>query len=121
MRDRDTYGKIAREFDRWSDEETRRPERERVLHPQTTYTPASQGPDMGRLVFAAIGGGIALLILLLAVLSFLAAASWSGFARDGAATGYTVVGVFLTIAGIGGALAVWNHNFRVLTRPTPPS
>jgi hypothetical protein len=31
--------------------------------------------------------------------------------------GWTLTGVFLTIAGLGASVATWNHNFRVTTRP----
>jgi len=73
---------------------------------------------MSRLVFTAIGVGIGFVLLLLAVYAFFTASYWSGFGRDGAAVGYTLVGVFLLIAGGGGIIATWNHNFRVLVRPT---
>ena len=71
---------------------------------------------MGRTVFAAIGIGIGAILLLLAIFAFVTAANWGALDRDGAAVGYTVVGFFLTLAGIGGILATYNHNFRVLTR-----
>lgn len=69
---------------------------------------------MGKNVFAAIGVVIGLLLLALAAQSFLSAYRWAELARDGAATGYTVVGFFLLLAGAGGILATLNHNFRVL-------
>jgi hypothetical protein len=86
-RDRETYGKIAQEYDRWVEAEAQRPPRARVLPPPQPYTPQPQGSDMSRLVNAAIGIGIAILILILAAVSFAAAAKWDGLHRDGAATG----------------------------------
>ena len=71
---------------------------------------------MSRMIPAAIGIGLGVLLLALAGLSFYTAGSWAEFGRDGAQTGYALAGVFLTIAGLGGIVATWNHNFRVLTR-----
>ena len=65
---------------------------------------------MERTVFAAIGIGIGAILLLLAIFAFVTAARWGSLGQDGA------VGFFLTLAGIGGILATYNHNFRVLTR-----
>lgn len=71
---------------------------------------------MERTVFAAIGIGIGAILLLLAIFAFVTAARWGSLGQDGAAVGYALVGFFLTLAGIGGILATYNHNFRVLTR-----
>jgi hypothetical protein len=71
---------------------------------------------MGKNTSAAIGVVIGLLLLVLATLSFLNAYRWAELARDGAATGYTVVGFFLVLAGAGGIIATLNHNFRVLAQ-----
>ena len=72
---------------------------------------------MSRTIQALIGFGIAALILALAAYAFVTASYWGSYGRDGAQVGYIVVGVFLSIAGLGGAIGVWNHNFRVLVRP----
>jgi hypothetical protein len=72
---------------------------------------------MSRTVFAAIGIGIGILLLALSGLAFRSASYWAEFGRDGAAVGYTLVGIFLLVAVRGGIVATWNHNFRVLTRP----
>lgn len=69
---------------------------------------------MSRMVQAAIGFGIAAVILAFAGYAFSAAAYWGSFGRDAAQVGYTLTGFFLLVAGIGGAIATWNHNFRVL-------
>lgn len=118
-RDQSTYGKISQQYDQWADMQASKPKPqvERGLPPQRPYTPEPEGKDMGRTVFAAIGVGIGLFLLAMAAWAFITAAQWGDLHRDGAATGYTVVGFFLTAAGIGGILATLNHNFRVLARP----
>jgi hypothetical protein len=113
-RDPGTYGSIARRYDEWVEIRASRPALERVLPPPLPYTPEPQNTDMGKNVSAAIGVVIGLLLLALAALSFHSAYVWAELARDGAATGYTVVGIFLAIAGLGGIIATLNHNFRVL-------
>jgi hypothetical protein len=113
-RDPSTYGSIARRYDEWVKIRSERPALERVLPPPRPYTPEPQRNEMGKSVSAAIGVVIGLLILALAALSFATAYRWAELARDGAATGYTVVGFFLLLAGVGGIIATLNHNFRVL-------
>jgi hypothetical protein len=74
-------------------------------------------PETGRVVFTAVGVGIGLLLLLLAVLAFRTAGWWDAVGRDGAQVGYFLVGCFLTVAGLGGIVSSYNHNYRVMTRP----
>ncbi len=81
------------------------------------YPSASEGAGMSKTVLMGIGVGIGLVLLLLAALSYGNAASWGGLGRDGAAVGYTLVGFFLTIAGLGAILATLNHNLRAAGRP----
>ncbi|HEX2094301.1 MAG TPA: hypothetical protein VHG28_18000 [Longimicrobiaceae bacterium] len=73
---------------------------------------AGGGKPMNRMVLMGIGGGIGLVLLALAMLSFVTAGRWSDIARDGAEVGYTLIGFFLTVAGLGSIIATWNHNFR---------
>lgn len=118
-RDENTYGSIGDKFDEYSEIAASKPKPTpppRGLPPQRPFVPDAHD-DPSRKVFAAIGLGLAALLFVLAALSFATAGKWSGLARDGAATGYTLVGIFLLIASIGGGLATWNHNFRVLARP----
>ena len=118
-RDQGTYSKISRQFDDYTEIVASRPlPPPRGLPPQRPYVPVLEQNDMGKNLFAFIGLGIAGVLFILAVLSFLTAMKWSDLDRDGAAVGYTLVGVFLSIASIGGGLATWNHNYRVLSRPT---
>ena len=114
-RDEETYGRIRKQYDAWVDAEAARPARAR-LRRVDNYIPTSERPEMSKNVFAAIGIGIGVVLLGLSAYAFSTASYWAGFARDGAAVGYTLVGVFLLIAGAGGIIATWNHNFRVLTR-----
>ena len=76
---------------------------------------------MGKTVGAVIGTGIALILLALAAVAFYTAAWWSGYDRDAGVVGYTLVGVFLTVAGLGGLIAVWNHHTRVLNPNRTPA
>ncbi len=116
-RDPETYGSVRRRFDFWRELEEDRPTREYLRRQDTvTYTPPGSS-DMSRNVAATIGIGIGIILLALAAVAFGAAARWADLGRDGATVGYTLVGVFLIIAGGGGIAATWNHNFRVLARP----
>ena len=116
-RDERTYGRIREKYDAWMQNEAERPERDR-LRRVDHYEHVPQGSsEMSRLIPAVIGFGIAVLLLALAGYAFYTSGFYGDHVRDGAQTGYAVVGVFLLIAGIGGLFAVYNHNFRVLTRP----
>lgn len=77
-----------------------------------------RGGEMNRMIPMGIGAGAGLTLLALALLSFSNAAKWSDVARDGAATGYTLVGFFLTVAGLGAIFATWNHLFRAAGQPS---
>lgn len=117
-RDDRTYGKVQQKYDEWIELEKNRPARA-YLRRDDDYDTPPQNPgdsDMSRMVFTAIGVGLGVILLALAAFAFYTAASWGDYGRDGASVGYTLVGVFLLIAGIGGIIATWNHNFRVLTR-----
>jgi hypothetical protein len=117
MRDEETYGDVSSRYDQWLDIEKNRPARPRVRSDKPYAHQPYEESDMGRTVFAAIGIGIGLVLLVLAVLAFLNAGRWADFGRDSAVVGWSVVGVFLLIAGFGAIISTWNHNFRVLTRP----
>lgn len=121
-RDKATYGSIRERYDEWVDIVKSKPAATpRGLPQQRPYTPQRESDDMGKMVFAGIGFGIAALLLLLAVWAFVVAGKWAGLEREGAATGYTLVGIFLVISGVGGILATWNHNFRVLAGKSAPA
>jgi len=117
-RDEGTYGRIGKQYDEYSEIAASKPvAAPRGLPPQRPYVPATEEADMGRTVVAAIGIGIGVILLILAAIAFVSAARWDGLNREGAAVGYLLVGFFLTIAGVGGILSTYNHNFRVLARP----
>ena len=118
-RDERTYGRIRDKYDEYVDIRASKPERPRPTREveQRSYTPESGSHDMGRTVFAAIGIGIGFLLLVLSGTAFYAASTWADVGRDGASTGYTIVGFFLLLAGVGGMIATWNHNYRVLAQP----
>lgn len=106
-----TYQDVERRFDSY---EANRPPPER-----RRYVAGRPFVTEGVLcaIFTAVGVGTGLLLLGLAAVSFYAASTWEGIARNGAAVGYNVTGFFLTIAGLGAIVATWNHNYRVPDRP----
>ncbi len=75
------------------------------------------GGEMSKMVLMGIGGGIGVLLLAMAAFSFVTSGEWAEISRDGASTGYLVVGFFLTIAGLGAIIATFNHLFRVSGQP----
>ena len=114
-RDKRTYDSIRQRYDEYVEIVKDKPAAAPGGWPtQRPYTPQLESDDMGRTVQAAIGFGIGALLLLLAAWAFMVAGKWAGLDREGAATGYTLVGLFLVISGAGGIIATWNHNFRVL-------
>lgn len=116
-RDRATYGSIEAKYDEWVEIVASKPAvAPAELPAQRPYTPEPEHDDMAKTIYAGIGFGIAALLLLLAVWAFVVAAKWTDLERAGAATGYTLVGLFLVLSGVGGIIATWNHNFRVLAR-----
>jgi hypothetical protein len=72
------------------------------------------GDEALRLLGTVVGIGTGLGLLVLAVVAFVAASRWNAVGQDGAAVAYTITGFFLTLAGIGGVVGTWNHNFRVV-------
>lgn len=77
----------------------------------------ASGENMSKAVLLGIGVVVGLGLLALAALSFATAAKWNGYAREGAFVGYTVVGLFLVVAGLGSIVATWNHHARAANRP----
>lgn len=116
-RDEKTYASLRERYEAWVEYESTRPERDRLRRTERYEPPPrEENPDMSRMVFAAIGVGIGVVLLALSAYAFMTASYWSGFERDGAQVGYTLVGFFLLVAGAGGIIATLNHNFRVLAR-----
>jgi hypothetical protein len=119
-RDEHTYDDVRHKYDRWVDSEAARPPRAHLRRDNPHPAVRRGESDTSRLVFAAVGIGLGVVLLALAGYAFYTASYWAGFGRDGAQVGYIVVGVFLLVAGLGGIVATYNHNFRVLVRPPPP-
>lgn len=118
-RDDSSYDKASRKYDEYMEIMDSKPAPPpRGLPPQRPYVPAAHDDEGGLTVPALIGLGLAGLLFVLAVLAFYTASQWSSLDREGAAIGYTVVGFFLLLASIGGGLATYNHNFRVLAGKT---
>jgi hypothetical protein len=117
-KDSRTYGSVSKKFDGWVESEAKRPLRKHLRRVDKYEPSAPRGEsEMSRTIFAAIGVGIGVLLLALAVYAFFTAGFYGELGRGGARVGYTIVGFFLLIAGFGGIAATLNHNFRVLTRP----
>ena len=78
--------------------------------------PGAGGGEMSKMVLLAVGVGVGLMLLALMALSITNAIRWGAIDRDGAAVGYSLVGFFLTIAGLGAIFATLNHLFRAAGR-----
>jgi hypothetical protein len=61
-----------------------------------------------------VGLGIGAVLLVLFVVSVVAARSWSEIGRSGAVTAYSLTAFFLLVAGLGCTIATLNHHLRVL-------
>ncbi len=108
-----TYSDVQGKFRDWHENRPPPPRRRwSFSSPEPVVSEAT-----ARLIFTGIGVGLGLGLLLLAALSFWNASFWFGIQRGGPGVGWTLTGVFLTIAGLGASVATWNHNFRVTTRP----
>jgi hypothetical protein len=116
-RDDSTYGSISRRYDEWLDIQKGKPAPVRVRSDKPYIHQRHESSDMGRMVFAAIGIGIGVVLLVLSLLSFLNANWWGDFGRESAVVGWRLVGFFLLVAGLGAIISTWNHNFRVLVTP----
>lgn len=111
-RDAATYDRIRRTYDEFVEIQKEKPVLQRVLPPQKRYSPEPiSDSDMSKTLFAAIGVGIGVVLLALAGYSLYVAIQWGRDGLTGAATGYSLVAFFLTLAGGGGIAATLNHNF----------
>jgi hypothetical protein len=105
-----TFETIRARYDTWAANRPPKP----VADDDWSPRGPEPGLSMGRLIPLAIGVGVGGLLLILAALSLWAAASWSGYDREPATIGFTVAGIFLIVAGVGGILATVKHMLRVL-------
>lgn len=106
-----TFRSVRERYNRWEGHE---PPRRRAAGIGSVLDNVAISDEAIRMVGLALGVGTGLLILALAALAFYTAWQWGEIHRDGAATGYTLVGFFLTVSGVGAVLATLNHNYRVL-------
>ncbi|MDB4948842.1 MAG: hypothetical protein JWM27_1491 [Gemmatimonadetes bacterium] len=118
-RDRDvgdpTFDSVRGRYREWRDENPA-PASESALSFRDGLPVPELSEEAGRVVFTAVGVGIGLLLLVLAATALHAAGTWTEAGRDGAQVGYLLCFVFLTIAGLGGIIASYNHNYRVMAR-----
>lgn len=107
-----TYKTVGDRYDSWSAD-----------NPAPKSKSALGMPDINipegviRTAALAAGLGIGALLLVLAATAYYASATWAEIDRSGAALAYALVGIFLTIAGLGASLGTLNHIFRVLRSP----
>lgn len=108
----DTFGSIEERYDRWS-----------RANPRRRGPSALKMPEMSdaleRTVGMAMGFGTGILLLVLAVVAGMAAASWARVDRSGAAVAYSITTFFLLLAGLGAIAATYNHVFRVIPGEAP--
>lgn len=102
-----TYGSVRDRYRDWKEQNPQPASRSALRMP--TVSDAAE-----RLVGMVVGFGTGVLLLILAIVAYRAAGSWSGVERDGAAVAYTLTAFFLAVAGIGAVAGTWNHAFRVL-------
>jgi hypothetical protein len=106
-----TFDTVRSRYDAWA---TDRPPRPTAQYDDWSPSGPEEGVSMSRMVFAAIGVGIGVILLALAAYSFYVASWWAGYGREPAVIGFTTTGVFLLVAGVGGIASTLNHIFRVL-------
>lgn len=111
-----TFETIRTKYDRFSETAPRR----RAGRP--TYSTGSLDMEgIVKTVGMVAGFGIGALMLLFAAISLYTSSSWAGAERPSAAIGYALAAFFLTVAGVGGIAATYNHIFRVLDPNRAPS
>ena len=107
-----TYGSVKDRFDSWSAANPRPKSRSALGIPEIDI------PEGVVRTFAlAVGLGTGALLLGLAGIAYYASGTWAEVDRSGSALAYLLVGIFLTIAGLGASLGTLNHVFRVLRAP----
>jgi len=83
-RDDSTYGSVSRRYDEWVEIQKGKPAPQRIRSDKPYVHQRHENSDMGRMVFAAIGIGIGVVLLVLSLLAFLNANWWGDFGRDSA-------------------------------------
>lgn len=111
-----TYRSVRSRFQGWREANPEQHSDSASSWPEGGLPLPELSDEAGKVVFTGIGLVTGILLLVLAVTAFTAAGSWGNIGRDGALVGYSLSGLFLTVAGIGCILATLNHNFRVAGR-----
>lgn len=108
----DTFRTVEGRYQKWND-----------ANPRTRGPSALKVPEMSdaveKTVGMAVGFGAGVVLLLLAVFTFVNAAKWGQVDRSGAQVAYTIAAFFLTLAGVGALGATYNHVFRVIPGEAP--
>jgi hypothetical protein len=108
----DTFNTVEGRYEKWSS-----------ANPRPRGPSALKVPVMSdaaeKTVGMAVGFGAGVVLLLLAVFTFMNAAKWGEWERSGAQVAYNITGFFLTLAGLGAIIATYNHIFRVIPGEDP--
>jgi hypothetical protein len=107
-----TYSSVRNRFRSWSDDNPRPRSRSALGFPDVAIP-----EGVIRTLALVVGLGTGALLLGLAAVAYYASGTWSGIGRSGAGLAYALVGIFLTIAGLGASLGTLNHIMRVLRAP----
>lgn len=115
MRDRNdpTYQRVRGQYDAFNDANPPQRKGSALAWPEDGLPIPELSEGTARVVFTAVGLGIGVLMLVLAVVAFLTSRAWAEFDREGAMVGYALPVLFLTVSGLGCILATLNHQFRV--------
>jgi hypothetical protein len=108
----DTFQTVEGRYDKWSQANPRR------RGPSALKIPV-MSDNAEKMVGMALGFGVGALLLILAVVTALNAAKWGRVDRSGAQVAYSIAAFFLTLAGVGGVAATWNHLFRIIPGEAP--
>ncbi|MBD0319031.1 MAG: hypothetical protein ICV87_01760 [Gemmatimonadetes bacterium] len=107
-----SYKSVSDRFDSWSAANPRPKSKSALGFPEVNIP-----EGVVRTLALAVGLGVGALLLVLAATAYYASSTWGAVDRSGAALAYALVGLFLTIAGLGASLGTLNHIFRVLRAP----
>jgi hypothetical protein len=108
----DTFHTVEGRYERWSESNPH------PRGPSAIKVPA-MSDDAEKMVGMAAGFGAGVVLLGLAVFTFLNAGDWGELGRSGAQVAYTISAFFLVLAGLGALGATYNHVFRVIPGEAP--
>lgn len=111
----DTFHTVEGRYQKWNDANPRPRSASAIKMPEIPVLSDAAEKTVGM----AVGFGAGVLLLLLAVFTFMNAGKWGEVDRSGAQVAYTIAAFFLTLAGIGALAATYNHIFRVIPGEAP--